>query len=324
MGLPDDVRGWDRLKRPIWIFDPASRRGLYANPPALALWGAGVEGARAVWCPQRDAWERFAFAGAGVADEPVRGAGTLHVSVGAGVGPSGSTAVALSVTAEPTAVLIAAGHVTTGARAGHTPPSSVMPSQSSSIMLQTSVPAVVPLAERELSAWYPWFTSRAVEPLFLDAPKSLFVTTTVDAEVPQGEPLLLVTWGAEQSTVLRATGERVQVRTFHSWCADVVNSYQLQVPPGGDQDERFRRLVAVVERPRLRVRPRWAVLLFAAALLGSAAVLRLCPSHEEDGARLRTLAESATGSAAEVVAQGTRAARRHPGTWRIPFPTTAA
>lgn len=71
-------------------------------------------------------------------------------------------------------------------------------------------------------------------------------------------------------------------------------------------------LVAVVERPRLRVRPRWAVLLFAAALLGSAAVLRLCPSHEEDGARLRTLAESATGSAAAVVAQGTRAARRHP------------
>jgi len=50
--------------------------------------------------------------------------------------------------------------------------------------------------------------------------------------------------------VLRQRGvdERVQVRTFHSWCADVVNSYQLQVPPGGDQDERFRRLVAVVER----------------------------------------------------------------------------
>lgn len=71
-------------------------------------------------------------------------------------------------------------------------------------------------------------------------------------------------------------------------------------------------LVAVVERPRLRVRPRWAVLLAVAALLGSAAVLRLCPSREEDGARLRTLAESATGSAAEVVAQGTRAARRHP------------
>jgi len=71
-------------------------------------------------------------------------------------------------------------------------------------------------------------------------------------------------------------------------------------------------LVAVVERPRWVVRPRWAVLLAVAALLGSALVLRLCPSHEEDGAQLRELAQRAAGPAAEVVAQGTRAARRHP------------
>ncbi len=41
--LPDDVRGWDRLKRPVWVFDPASRRGLYANPAALELWGAETQ-----------------------------------------------------------------------------------------------------------------------------------------------------------------------------------------------------------------------------------------------------------------------------------------
>ena len=38
--LPCDVRGWDVLQRPIWIFDPDSLRGLYANPRALELWGA--------------------------------------------------------------------------------------------------------------------------------------------------------------------------------------------------------------------------------------------------------------------------------------------
>lgn len=31
---------WDKLRRPIWMFDPISLRGLYANPPALVLWGA--------------------------------------------------------------------------------------------------------------------------------------------------------------------------------------------------------------------------------------------------------------------------------------------
>lgn len=69
-------------------------------------------------------------------------------------------------------------------------------------------------------------------------------------------------------------------------------------------------LAAVVERPRLAVRPQWALALAVATLGGSAAVLRLCPSHEEDGRQLRALAESASPPAA-VVAQGTRAARRH-------------
>ena len=39
--LPACVHGWDRLRRPIWLFDPVSCRGVYANAPALELWGAG-------------------------------------------------------------------------------------------------------------------------------------------------------------------------------------------------------------------------------------------------------------------------------------------
>jgi len=35
------MQGWDRLRRPVWMFDPLSFRGVYANPPALALWDAG-------------------------------------------------------------------------------------------------------------------------------------------------------------------------------------------------------------------------------------------------------------------------------------------
>ena len=38
--LSSAVRGWDRLRRPVWMFDPASSRGVYANAAALSLWGA--------------------------------------------------------------------------------------------------------------------------------------------------------------------------------------------------------------------------------------------------------------------------------------------
>ena len=31
---------WDRLRSPVWMFDPAASRGVYANIPALALWGS--------------------------------------------------------------------------------------------------------------------------------------------------------------------------------------------------------------------------------------------------------------------------------------------
>ncbi|HZV83562.1 MAG TPA: response regulator [Brevundimonas sp.] len=33
---------WDRLRRPVWLYDPHASRGLYANPCALALWGAAT------------------------------------------------------------------------------------------------------------------------------------------------------------------------------------------------------------------------------------------------------------------------------------------
>ncbi len=46
----------------------------------------------------------------------------------------------------------------------------------------------------------------------------------------------------------RGVDERVQVRTFHSWCSDVVNSYQLSVPHVADTREYYRVLVQTVER----------------------------------------------------------------------------
>lgn len=38
--LSSAVRGWDRLRRPVWMFDPVSLRGVYANAAALTLWSA--------------------------------------------------------------------------------------------------------------------------------------------------------------------------------------------------------------------------------------------------------------------------------------------
>ncbi len=38
--LPPEALGWSRLRRPIWLFDPVSCHGLYANAPAMELWGA--------------------------------------------------------------------------------------------------------------------------------------------------------------------------------------------------------------------------------------------------------------------------------------------
>jgi DNA helicase IV len=38
----------------------------------------------------------------------------------------------------------------------------------------------------------------------------------------------------------RGVDERVQVRTFHGWCQDLVRSYQLDVPRGLKGDAHFR------------------------------------------------------------------------------------
>ena len=46
----------------------------------------------------------------------------------------------------------------------------------------------------------------------------------------------------------RGVDERVQVRTFHRWCQDLVRSYQLSVPPGLKGDAHFEALADAVER----------------------------------------------------------------------------
>lgn len=46
----------------------------------------------------------------------------------------------------------------------------------------------------------------------------------------------------------RGVDERVQVRTFHGWCQDLVRSYQLDAPAGLKGDAYFEALAAVLER----------------------------------------------------------------------------
>jgi hypothetical protein len=46
----------------------------------------------------------------------------------------------------------------------------------------------------------------------------------------------------------RGLDERVQVRTFHSWCKDVVNSYQLHVPRTADTNAHYAALADTVRR----------------------------------------------------------------------------
>jgi superfamily I DNA/RNA helicase len=46
----------------------------------------------------------------------------------------------------------------------------------------------------------------------------------------------------------RGVDQRVQVRTFHAWCADMVRSYQLQVPQVENINVRYQLMVEAVER----------------------------------------------------------------------------
>ncbi len=46
----------------------------------------------------------------------------------------------------------------------------------------------------------------------------------------------------------RGCDERVQVRTFHSWCSDMVNTYQLAVPPTASRDAHYAALAETVRQ----------------------------------------------------------------------------
>jgi Nuclease-related domain/UvrD-like helicase C-terminal domain/AAA domain len=67
-------------------------------------------------------------------------------------------------------------------------------------------------------------------------------------------PILVLCFNRTLATrieaLLRARGvdERVQVRTFHSWCQDMVRSYQLSVPAGLQGDDYFEALAQVLQR----------------------------------------------------------------------------
>lgn len=55
-------------------------------------------------------------------------------------------------------------------------------------------------------------------------------------------------FGKDASAAAPALPDLLQVRTFHAWCNDVVDSYQLRVPQAADMNERYRALVGTVER----------------------------------------------------------------------------
>jgi len=72
------------------------------------------------------------------------------------------------------------------------------------------------LQERQIWWHFPYYdrSTSAVEPLFMKAPTSLFVFLDRDVNgIAPSEPLLLVKLGDDKSEVLRATGERVHVRS---------------------------------------------------------------------------------------------------------------
>lgn len=74
------------------------------------------------------------------------------------------------------------------------------------------------------------------------------------AAASPGRPVLVLCFNralADRIAALlreRGVDERVQVRTFHSWCQDVVSSYQLHVPPAPGRGEWYEALVRTVER----------------------------------------------------------------------------
>ena len=82
----------------------------------------------------------------------------------------------------------------------------------------------------------------------------IFRAQFMAAAAQPGQPILVLcfnrTLADRISFVLQQRGvdERVQVRTFHAWCQDLVRTYQLAVPAGLKGQAYFAALAQVVER----------------------------------------------------------------------------
>jgi hypothetical protein len=82
----------------------------------------------------------------------------------------------------------------------------------------------------------------------------IYRTQHLAAAARPGQPVLVLCFNRTLADRIafhlqqRGVDERVQVRTFHSWCQDMVNSYQLDVPPAPSRDERYAQVVRTVER----------------------------------------------------------------------------
>lgn len=82
----------------------------------------------------------------------------------------------------------------------------------------------------------------------------IFRAQYLAASARPGQPILVMCFNRALAdrieSLLRQRGvdERVQVRTFHSWCQDMVRSYQLEVPRELKGDAYFSALAQAVER----------------------------------------------------------------------------
>ena len=80
--------------------------------------------------------------------------------------------------------------------------------------------------------------------------RAQFLAATARPELPILVLCFNRTLASRIEALLRERGvdERVQVRTFHSWCQDMVRSYQLDAPQGLKGDAYFEALAQVLER----------------------------------------------------------------------------
>ena len=88
----------------------------------------------------------------------------------------------------------------------------------------------------------------------------IFRAEQLAAAARPDNPVLVLCFNRELAgrikAALRSRGvdERVQVRTFHSWCDDLVRTYHLQVPAGLKGSDRFVELAKAVERAVIETR----------------------------------------------------------------------